>query len=68
MVVVIDSGFRQLDGATADYREFVVRCPTGRADAHRAWVLPDSNIAIFENRASPDADEVDHVVTNATVR
>lgn len=67
-VVVIDSGVRQLDGATADYREFVVRCPSGRADAHRAWVLPESNIAIFENRASPDVDEVDHVVTNATVR
>jgi hypothetical protein len=67
-VVVIDSGVRQLDGAKADYREFVVRCPSGRADAHRAWVLPDSNIAIFENRASPDVDEVDHVVTNATVR
>lgn len=67
-VVVIDSGVRQLDGATADYREFVVRCPTGRADAHRAWVLPDSNIAIFEHRASLDVDEVDHVVTNATVR
>jgi hypothetical protein len=67
-VVAIDSGFRQLDGATADYREFVVSCPTGRADAHRAWVLPDSNIAIFEDRASPDVDEVDHVVTNATVR
>ena len=67
-VAVIDSGHRQLDGATADYREFVVRCPDGRADAHRAWVLPESNIAIFEDRQSPDVDEVEHVVTNATVR
>jgi hypothetical protein len=67
-VVVLESGLRQLDGATADYRKFVVRCPDWRADVHRAWLLPVSDIAIFENRASPDIDEVDHVVANATVR
>ena len=67
-VAVIDSGIRQLDGATADYREFVVRCPGLQAYPHRAWVLADSNIAIYENRESPDVDEVDHVVANATVR
>jgi hypothetical protein len=30
-------------------------------------VLDASNIAIFENRASPNVDEVDHVVATATV-
>jgi hypothetical protein len=65
---VLESEVRQLDGATADYRKFVVRCPGLRTDVHRAWVLLDSNIAIFENRESPDVDEVDHVVANATVR
>jgi hypothetical protein len=67
-VVVLEAGLRELDGATADYREFVARCPGLRADAHRAWVLPESNIAIFEHRRSPDVDEVEHVVANATVR
>jgi hypothetical protein len=67
-VVVLESEVRELDGATADYRKFVVRCPGLRTDVHRAWVLLDSNIAIFENRESPDVDEVDHVVANATVR
>jgi hypothetical protein len=68
-VVVLESGLRQLDGATADYRKFVVRCADGLTTyTHRGWVLPDSNIAIFENRESPDVDEVDHIVANATVR
>jgi hypothetical protein len=67
-VVVLEAGVRQLDGAKADYREFVVRCPGLRADTHRAWVLPESDIAIYETRQSPDVDEVEHVVTNATVR
>jgi hypothetical protein len=67
-VVVLESGLRQLDGATADFRKFVVRCPGIRADVHRAWVLPVSDVAIFETRESPAIDEVDHVVANATVR
>jgi hypothetical protein len=67
-VDVIDSGVRRLDGATADYRQFVVHCPAEPAEAQRAWVLPDSNIAIVEDQTSPDVDEIDHVVMNATVR
>ena len=64
-VKVIASGLTQMDGAKAEQRTFSIRCEGGRVEEHRAWLLPVSKIAIFENRTTPD---VEHVIAHATVR
>jgi hypothetical protein len=50
-------------GTNADYRVFDVTCQDGRIETHRAWVLPISKIAIFENVDNDNSE----VITNATV-
>ena len=47
-VTVVESGFRPVGDRTADYRNWSVICPNGPPEEHRAWLLPQSKIALYE--------------------
>ena len=47
------TGFRKMGDDTAEYRVWQANCPNEAGpQLHRAWLLPDSNIAIYEQRAT----------------
>lgn len=64
-VTVSESGFRPVGERSAEFRQWTSTCPTRGLEVHRAWVLPTSRIAIYEQSAHPE--NVD-VVTTAEVR
>ncbi len=66
-VELVESGFKPVGERTAQFRFWRAACPNGDGDnpeEHRAWLLPDSQIAIFEQRHAP---EVETVVATAHV-
>jgi hypothetical protein len=66
-VEVSESGFRPVGDRTAEFRLWTSTCPTGGLEVHRAWVLPTSRIAIYEQVAEFRPENVS-VVTTAEVR
>jgi hypothetical protein len=62
----VDQGFRPIGDRTAEFRFWRSSCPSGdvKVEDHRAWLLPVSHIAIFEQRHEP---EVEGVVATAMV-
>jgi hypothetical protein len=54
------TGFRKMGDRTAEYRVWRANCPNDWTpeQIHRAWVLPDADIAIYEQRATEFNDEV----------
>lgn len=65
-VDLIDQGFRPIGDRTAEFRFWRSSCPQGdvKVEEHRAWLLPVSHIAIFEQRHEV---EVEAVVATAMV-
>ena len=64
-VETVESGLRPVGSRKADYRLWRVQCETVGTSDHRAWVLPRSKIAIYEQVFHPaNAD----VVASADVR
>ncbi len=65
-VDLIDQGFRPIGDRTAEFRFWRSSCPQGdlKIEEHRAWLLPISHIAIFEQRHEA---EVEAVVATAMV-
>ncbi|MCA1844764.1 MAG: hypothetical protein LC792_16535 [Actinobacteria bacterium] len=63
-VDVLEDGLRPVGGRR--FRHWRVGCPNGRAQEHRAWVLPVSQVAIYEQVADGHPENVD-VVTTADV-
>lgn len=65
-VELVESGFRPVGDKVAEFRFWRSSCPAGdiKVEEHRAWLLPVSGIAIFEQRHEP---EVEAVVTTAQV-
>jgi hypothetical protein len=47
-VDTVETGFRPVGDRSAEYRLWRVTCATGGAREHRAWLLPTSKIAIYE--------------------
>lgn len=47
-VTLVDSGFRPVGDRTAEYRNWALVCPSGLVEGHRAWLLPQSKIALYE--------------------
>jgi hypothetical protein len=66
-VSVSESGFRPVGDRSAEFRQWTSTCPTGGLEVHRAWVLPTSGIAIYEQVAEFRPENVS-VVTTAEVR
>ena len=64
-VVTADQGLRPVGDRKAEYRLWKVTCPTGGVKEHRAWLLPTSKIAIYEQVYDPRNAAV---VANARVR
>jgi hypothetical protein len=53
------TGFRKMGDRTAEYRVWQVNCPNKEApQIHQTWLLPDSDIAIYEQRATEFNDAV----------
>ena len=53
------TGFRKMGDRTAEYRVWQANCPNEREpQIHQAWLLPDSDIAIYEQRATEFNDAV----------
>jgi hypothetical protein len=65
-VDLVDQGFRPVGDRVAEFRLWKSSCPTGdvKVEEHRAWLLPISQIAIFEQRHEA---VVEAVVATATV-
>jgi hypothetical protein len=65
-VELVETGFRQVGDRVADFRFWRASCPAGdiKVEEHRAWLLPVSGIAIYEQRHEP---EVEAVVATAQV-
>ena len=65
-VDLVDQGFRPVGDRTAEFRFWKSSCPSGdvRVEEHRAWLLPTSQIAVFEQRHET---EVEAVVATAMV-
>jgi hypothetical protein len=63
-VTVTETGFRPVGDRSAEYRNWSVSCPNGSSEGHRAWLLPQSRIALYE-RCRMDANTA--VVTTAEV-
>jgi len=65
-VDLVDTGFRPVGDRTAEFRFWKSSCPDGdvKVEEHRAWLLPTSQIAIFEQRHEP---EVEAIVASAEV-
>jgi hypothetical protein len=66
-VKVTESGFRPVGDRSAEFRLWTSTCPTRGLEVHRAWVLPTSRIAIYEQVAEGHPENVS-VVTTAEVR
>ncbi len=64
-VQAVESGFRPVGDRTAQFRLWRAMCARG-SEEHRAWVLPDSQIAIYEQVHEGHPENVD-VVTRAEV-
>jgi hypothetical protein len=53
------TGFRPMGDRTAEYRVWRANCPDEHTpQVHQAWLLPESDIAIFEQRATQFNDGV----------
>jgi hypothetical protein len=53
------TGFRKMGDRTAEYRVWQANCPNKEApQIHQTWLLPDSDIAIYEQRATEFNDAV----------
>jgi hypothetical protein len=53
------TGFRKMGDRTAEYRVWQANCPNEMGpQIHQAWLLPDSDIAIYEQRATEFNDAV----------
>ena len=52
-VAVVESSSQLVGSQGAEFRRWRVTCPDGRAEEHRAWVLPVSKVAIYEQRFDP---------------
>jgi hypothetical protein len=53
------TGFRKMGDRTAEYRVWQANCPNEMGpQIHQAWLLPDSDIAICEQRATEFNDAV----------
>ncbi len=53
------TAFRKLGDRTAEYRVWQAICPNeDTPQVHRAWLLPDSDVAIYEQRATEFNDAV----------
>lgn len=63
-VNTVESGFRPVGDRTAEYRNWSVTCPNGTTEGHRAWLLPQSKIALYE-RCRMDA--VGDIIATAQV-
>ncbi len=65
-VDLVEQGFRPVGDRTAEFRFWRSSCPNGdlKVEEHRAWLLPVSQIAIFEQHHLP---EVEAVVESALV-
>lgn len=66
-VEVTESGFRPVGDRTAEFRLWTSTCPTRGLEVHRAWLLPASRIAIYEQTAEGHPENV-AVVATAEVR
>jgi len=66
-VEVTESGFRSVGERVAEFRLWTSTCPTRGLEVHRAWLLPASRIAIYEQKAEGHPENVS-VVTTAEVR
>lgn len=64
-VATVEQGLRPVGNRNAEYRRWKVTCPGGEVKEHRAWLLPTSRIAIYEQVY--DARNA-AVVANADVR
>jgi len=66
MLVALAALFLVDAALAAEFRLWKSSCPTGdvKVEEHRAWLLPLSQIAIFEQRHEA---EVEAVVATATV-
>lgn len=62
-----ESGLRPVGSKKAEYRLWRVTCKTVGTREHRAWLLPTSKIAIYEQVHEGHPENVD-VVTTAVVR
>ena len=52
-------GLRKMGDRTAEYRVWQANCPNEmEPQIHQAWLLPDSDIAIYEQRATEFTDAV----------
>jgi hypothetical protein len=65
-VVTVETGFRPVGNRKAEYRLWRVTCATVGVHEHRAWLLPVSKIAIYEQVHDGHPENVD-VVTMADV-
>jgi hypothetical protein len=65
-VTTVESGFRPVGSKNAEYRRWRVTCPTVGSHDHRAWLLPISKVAIYEQVSDGHPENVD-VVTTAEV-
>ena len=53
------TGFRKMGDRTTEYRVWRANCPNEmEPQIHQAWLLPDSDIAIYEQRATEFNDAV----------
>jgi hypothetical protein len=53
------TGFRKMGDRTAEYRVWQANCPNEmEPQIHQTWLLPDSDIAIYEQRATEFNDAV----------
>jgi hypothetical protein len=66
-VEVSESGFRPVGDRSAEFRLWTSTCPTRGLEVHRAWVLPTSRIAIYEQNSEGHPENVS-VVTTAAVQ
>src|SRR5205807_1843628 len=57
-VAVVESSPQLVGSKAAEFRRWRVTCPDGRAEEHRAWVLPVSEVAIYEQRFDPTNADV----------
>ncbi len=52
-VALVESGFRPVGVHQAEFRLWRLTCPDGRTEERRAWVLPSSKVAFYEQRHDP---------------
>jgi hypothetical protein len=62
-VVTVESGLRPIGNRKAEYRLWRVTCATVGTHEHRAWLLPVSKIAIYEQVHEGHPENTDVVAT-----